>query len=83
MSIKNRKRTNILKNSEASLISYLCQIIPSWITSDMLTFIGFVGSLIVTAGLYLGTSDKNWLLLSILGYAVGWFGDSLDGRLAY
>ena len=39
--------------------------------------------MIVTTGLYLGRDNKYWLLLSILGFAIGWFGDSLDGRLAY
>lgn len=80
---KNRKRTNILKNYEASVISFLCKIMPSWVTSDLLTFVGFTGSLIVAAGLYLGTNNNIWLLFSVFGYAVGWFGDSLDGRLAY
>lgn len=89
MSTKNRSqdiqrvRTNILKNYEASLISFLCRIMPSWVSSDLLTFIGFTGSLIVVLGLYLGTENKYWLLLSIAGYFVGWFGDSLDGRIAY
>jgi hypothetical protein len=78
-----RKRTNILKKGEASTIALLCRIMPGWITSDILTFIGFMGSIIVTAGLYLGLNNKYWLLMSIFGYVVGWFGDSLDGRLAY
>lgn len=80
---KKRVRTNILKNSEASAIAFLCKIMPSWVTSDILTFIGFTGSLMVAAGLYLGTENRFWLVFSIFGYAVGWFGDSLDGRLAY
>jgi len=78
-----RKRTNILRKYEASTISFLCSIMPSWITSDILTFIGFSGSIVIVAGLYLGNENKVWLLLSILGYAITWFGDSLDGRLAY
>jgi hypothetical protein len=80
---KIRVRTNILKTFEASAIAFLCKIMPSWVTSDLLTFVGFTGSLIVAAGLYLGTDNRYWLFLSVLGYAVGWFGDSLDGRLAY
>ena len=27
--------------------------------------------------------NRNFLLLGLLGFAVSWFGDSLDGRLAY
>ncbi len=83
ISINTRKRTNILKDVETKVIAFFCRIMPSWVTSDILTFIGFSGSFIVTAGLYLGVANRHWLLLSILGYAVGWIVDSLDGRLAY
>ncbi len=27
--------------------------------------------------------NRYWLLLSLLGFTINWFGDSLDGRLAY
>ncbi len=49
----------------------------------MLTFIGLLGSGIVAAGFVLGKSDNSYFLLSIFGFAVQWFGDSLDGRIAY
>ena len=78
-----RKRTNILKNLEAKTIQFLCSIMPRWISSDMLTFIGALGSMIIAVGLYLGNDNANWLFLSVLGFAIQWFGDSLDGRLAY
>ncbi len=78
-----RKRTNILKNFEQKTIEYLCGIMPSWVTSDLLTFIGFLGSIIVSVGLYFGKTDSYYLIISIMGFIVQWFGDSLDGRLAY
>jgi hypothetical protein len=81
---KDRSRTNILKTHEQQLIAYLVQRIPSCISSDMLTAIGFVGSIITFAGFVLATYySKYWLLLGILGFAINWFGDSLDGRVAY
>jgi hypothetical protein len=80
---QGRKRTNILKNYEQHTIEYLCGIMPTWITSDILTFIGFLGSIIISVGLYLGNLNKIWLVISIVGFAIQWFGDSLDGRLAY
>lgn len=81
---KDRKRTNVLKNSEQRLIAYLVQKIPSWINSDGLTAIGFFGNLIVAASLVLGAFySQYWLLLSIPGFIINWFGDSLDGRIAY
>jgi hypothetical protein len=50
----------------------------------MLTFAGTFGSFIVLAGFILATYDnRSFLLLGILGLAINWFGDSLDGRIAY
>ncbi len=81
---KDRTRTNLLKNSEQKLIAFLVQRIPQSITSNMLTAIGFAGSLIVTSCFLFGKYfDRYWLLLGILGFAINWFGDSLDGRVAY
>ena len=81
---KDRKRTNILRKSEQNTIAYLVQRMPSWLTSDGLTAIGFFGNLMVAGSFVLGTLfNRYWLLLSLLGFVINWFGDSLDGRLAY
>lgn len=81
---KDRKRTNILKSSEQKLIAYLVQRIPMWINSDGLTAIGFFGNLMVASSIVMGAFlSRYWLLLSLIGFAVNWFGDSLDGRIAY
>ena len=79
----SRKRTNILKNVESKTITFLCKVMPNWVTSDILTAIGFLGSIIVAIGLVMAKSEKPWLIVSVLGFAIQWFGDSLDGRLAY
>ena len=81
---KDRKRTNILKSSEQRLIAYLVQKVPLWINSDKLTAIGFFGNVMVASSIALGAFfSRYWLLLSIVGFAINWFGDSLDGRIAY
>lgn len=81
---KDRSRTNLLKTVEQDTLVFLVQRIPSWIKSDMLTFIGFMGSLTVLLSFILATYvHKNYLLLGIAGFGINWFGDSLDGRLAY
>lgn len=81
---KDRKRTNILRDGEQNAIAYLVQHIPSWITSDGLTAIGFVGNIIVALSFVLGAFVNRYLLLiSLAGFVINWFGDSLDGRLAY
>jgi phosphatidylglycerophosphate synthase len=80
----DRERTNLLKTGERNLIVFLVQRIPSWITSDMLTGIGLFGNIIVMVSFLLATYiDRNLLLLGVPGFIINWFGDSLDGRLAY
>jgi phosphatidylglycerophosphate synthase len=81
---KDRIRTNLLRNLEQKTLISLVQIVPSWIKPDMLTFIGFLGSLTILSSFILATYvNRNYLLLGVLGFAINWFGDSLDGRLAY
>lgn len=81
---QDRKRTNILSNPEQRFISYLVPRIPSLLSSDGLTAIGFFGSLmILTSFLLAEYVNRDLLLLAIPGFFVQWFGDSLDGRIAY
>lgn len=81
---KDRIRTNLLKVHEQRALAYLVQYVPPRISSDMLTILGFVGSIVVFTGFMLATYlNKLFFLLCILGLAINWFGDSLDGRLAY
>ena len=80
----DRSRTNLLKRHEQRAIAFLVQCIPSWMSSNMLTALGFVGSIIVSASFFLATYiNIYFLLLGPIGFAISWFGDSLDGRIAY
>lgn len=81
---QDRKRTNILSNPEQQFITYLVPRIPNWLSSDGLTAIGFLGSLMVLGSFLLAEYVyRDLLLLAIPGFFVQWFGDSLDGRIAY
>ncbi len=82
---QDRKRTNVLHTQELALIAYLVERMPRWVTSNMLTTIGLCGNLLVALFMLLGalTGESWWLLLTPLSFAINWFGDSLDGRLAY
>lgn len=81
---RSRKRTNLLRKSEQRTIAYLVQHIPSWVSSDLLTAVGLFGNIIVSASFILAAYvNKYFLLLGFLGFTINWFGDSLDGRLAY
>lgn len=81
---QDRKRTNVLSVPEQRFISYLVPRIPQWLSSDGLTAIGFIGSLIILASFLLAEYvDRALLLLAVPGFFIQWFGDSLDGRIAY
>lgn len=80
----DRKRTNILSSLEQRFITFLLPIIPRWISSDGLTAIGLFGSVMILVSFLLGEYiDRTLLLLAVVGFFVQWFGDSLDGRIAY
>ena len=80
----DRERTNILRKSEQQTIAFLVKLIPSWISSNMLTGIGFFGNVLTFVSFLLATYiHPYYLLLGTVGYALNWFGDSLDGRIAY
>ena len=78
----NRIQTSFLNPIEKKILVYLAERMPAWVTSDMLTFVGFLGALIVATGYALSNLDLRWLWLACLGFVVNWFGDSLDGSLA-
>lgn len=81
---EGRSRTNLFKASEQKFIAYLVQRMPKWLSSDMLTGIGFFGSIMTFASFILANYlHSSYLLFGVLGFFVSWFGDSLDGRLAY
>ena len=79
-----RDRTNILRKPEQYLIAWLVQRIPLWISSDMLTGIGFGGNILTFLSFLMAFYwHPAFLLLGVVGFGISWFGDSLDGRIAY
>lgn len=78
----DRIQQNILARKERLLLNYLCARLPDWVTPDKLTSLGFFGAVMVAAGYILSWQSPWWLSLSVAGYFVNWFGDSLDGSLA-
>lgn len=78
----NRIQRNWLSVSERRVLQWLCARMPTFITPDRLTSIGMVGAVMVFVGYLASNVDVAWLFLSIVGYVVQWFGDSMDGSLA-
>ena len=77
-----RIQTSVLSKIEKRLLIWLAQRQPRWVNSDMLTFLGTIGALIIAAGYVLSNKNINFLWLSSFGFIVNWYGDSLDGTLA-
>ena len=83
---EKKKHTRIIDTVtgrfERRILQWLAARLPEWVTPDMLTFLGLVGAVIVSAS-YLLCGKSPWLLwLACLGFVINWFGDSLDGTLA-
>lgn len=77
-----RIQRNILAASERKLLTWLCAHMPPWVTPDRLTATGVAGAVAIFAGYAASTIDSAWLWLAIAGFAIQWFGDSMDGSLA-
>lgn len=77
-----RIQTSILNAAEKKVLVWLAKRQPRWMTSDILTGIGFFGAVVIAAGYILTSLNVNFLWLASLGFVINWYGDSLDGTLA-
>ena len=77
-----RIQNSILNSLEKRALVYMAERMPAWVTSDLMTFVGMVGSVMTCIGFILSKYGICWLWLSIAGLVVNWFGDSLDGTIA-
>lgn len=77
-----RIQTSVLNAAEKKVLVWLAERQPMWMTSDILTFIGTFGAVVIAAGYILSARNINFLWLSSLGFIINWYGDSLDGTLA-
>lgn len=77
-----RIQTSFLNGLEKKALVWLAARQPRWVTSDLLTWTGTFGSVLIALGYTLSNLNVNWLWLSTFGLIVNWYGDSLDGTLA-
>lgn len=77
-----RIQTSVLNELEKKVLVWLAERQPRWINSDILTYIGTFGAVVIAAGYILSAWNINFLWLSSLGFIINWYGDSLDGTLA-
>ena len=76
-----RIQTSLLSKAEKKALVWLAQRQPGWMTSDTLTYIGVLGTVIYAIGGWLSNTDIKYLWLSSFGLVLHWYGDSLDGTL--
>lgn len=81
---QSHKRVNdiLLGPLERPALQWLAANAPSWMTPDVLTLIGILGSVLIFVSYVLTNIDAGFLWLASLGFVINWFGDSLDGTVA-
>ena len=77
-----RIQTSLLNGVEKKALIWLAERQPKWVDSDMLTFVGFIGAVLIALGFALSSISVYFLWVTIVGFVVNWYGDSLDGTLA-
>lgn len=77
-----RMHDSLTGAAEQRIIHWLCNRLPGWATSDMLTVLGVIGAAISFCGYWLSRQHEGWLWLAIAGIVINWLGDSLDGSFA-
>lgn len=77
-----RIQTSIIYSAEIKTLLWIAPRLPRWVTSDMLTLVGFLGAVVMAIGYGLSNLNIQWLWLACFGLFLNWFGDSLDGTLA-
>ena len=77
-----RIQTSVLNALEKTVLVWLAERQPKWMTSDILTYVGTFGAAVIAVGYILSAWNINFLWLSSLGFIINWYGDSLDGTLA-
>jgi archaetidylinositol phosphate synthase len=77
-----RIHNGLTSNPERRLLVWMAECTPRWISSDHLTFLGFLAQVMAGVSYALSGWNRYWLLAGVFFLALNWVGDSLDGTLA-
>ena len=77
-----RIQESVTSGLERKALLWLAVRMPSWVTSDQLTLLGFVAMFLAGCSYLSARWHPVGLLLATACLALNWFGDSLDGTLA-
>jgi archaetidylinositol phosphate synthase len=77
-----RIHNGLTSNPERRVLVWMAERTPRWISSDHLTFLGFLAQVMAGVSYALSGWNRYWLLAGIFFLALNWVGDSMDGTLA-
>ncbi len=77
-----RENRSLLAACERRVLLRLANRLPGWVTSDQLTALALAAMLGSGLAYWVAGRHPAGLVLVVVGLAVNWFGDSLDGTLA-
>lgn len=77
-----REQRSVLAAREKQALVWMAQRLPRWVHPDHLTLLAFAAMLSGGLAYWLASRNRMALLMAVLGLAINWFGDSLDGTLA-
>lgn len=77
-----RIQTSLLNPYEKKILVWMGERVPKCIVSDHLSFLGFIGAVVIALGYFLTNYHPGWLWFASFGFVLNWVGDSLDGTLA-
>ena len=74
-----RIQTSVLNAMEKKALVAMAKRTPKCISSDHMTFLGFIGAVVIAVGYILSDRNINFLWLASAGLFINWIGDSMDG----
>jgi phosphatidylglycerophosphate synthase len=77
-----RIQLSLISKYEKQVLLWIAKKLPAAVHPDHLTILGLTGMIIAGAGYVLARWNLFALLLAVVGLAINWFGDSLDGTVA-
>ncbi|MYD70560.1 MAG: hypothetical protein F4W89_07435 [Acidobacteria bacterium] len=77
-----RENDSLLAGVEKRALLWMAARLPRWITADHLTVLGLVAMAGVGAAFWASRWSDLALIGVVVGLALNWFGDSLDGTVA-
>lgn len=82
--IRKHQRINdiLLGCLERPALQWLAAHMPKWVTPDICTGIGVLGTCVIFIAYGLSNYEPYFFWLASIGFIINWFGDSLDGTLA-